>query len=122
MAKILVIDDNVTFRQNLRDLLEFEGYNVAEASDGVEGVEKFRDQSADLVIMDIIMPKKDGVEAIWELKTEFPDVKIIAISGGGRIGPRNYLELAEGFGSDKVIQKPVDLFALLRIIEDLLDE
>jgi CheY-like chemotaxis protein len=121
MAKILVIDDDVSFRDNLRDLLESEGYSVIEASDGEEGVEKYRDQHPDLVIMDIIMPRKDGVEAILDLKIDFPNTRIIAISGGGRMGPSTYLELAEGFGADKIFKKPVGRDELLNAIKELLD-
>lgn len=120
MSKILIIEDDASFRQSLRDLLESEGYGVIEASDGVEGVDIYRDQHADLVIMDIIMPKKDGVEAIMDLKIDFPDVRIIAISGGGRMGPSTYLALAKSFGADMILEKPVRMDELLKAIKDLL--
>ena len=121
MATILIIDDFADIRLMLREMLELEGYDVLEATNAVEGIDLFRKSPADVVIMDIIMPKKDGVEAIMDLKIEFPDVKIIAMSGGGRIGPKNYLEIARGFGASFIFDKPFRKDDILGAIKKLLE-
>ncbi len=82
MTRILVIDDHDQFRGMLCEMLKNAGYEVAAATDGEEGVELFRKAPADLVITDIIMPKQEGMETIIKLQEEFPDVKVIAMSGG----------------------------------------
>ena len=83
MPRILVIDDYDDFRKTLCEMLERAGYAVVAASDGKEGVELYRKEPTDLVITDIIMPNQEGIETIIKLQEEFPDVKVIAISGGG---------------------------------------
>ncbi len=120
MAKILVIDDDEQIRAMLRQLLEKQGYEVFIASDGVEGLKLFRKESIDLIITDIIMPEKEGIETIRELVNEFPDVKIIAMSGGGRIGPEAYLRMAKGFGASHTFTKPIDLKELSEAVKKLI--
>jgi len=85
MARILVIDDDIQILEMLGQTLEREGYEVVDALDGKEGMRLYREAPTDLVITDIVMPEKEGVETIMELKRDFPDVKIIAMSGGGQI-------------------------------------
>ncbi len=87
MPRILVIEDEIQVRRLTRQMLELEGFEVLEAGDGDTGLQMFAENSIDLVITDIIMPGKEGIETILELKQKRPDIKIIAISGGGRIGP-----------------------------------
>lgn len=122
MRRILVIDDDVQFRQMLRQMLERAGYEVVDAADGREGVKLFRTLPTDLVITDIIMPEQEGIETIRELKRDFPDVKIVAISGGGRIDSKDYLCLAEQFGVTATFGKPLDREEFLAAIEELLTE
>lgn len=122
MSRILVIEDDTKIRKMLRKMLERAGYEVNEASDGLEGLKLYREEPADLVITDIIMPRKEGLETIMDLRREFPEVKIIAISGGGRLSPQPYLEVAEGFGAMRVFSKPFDLEDLQRAISELLEE
>jgi CheY-like chemotaxis protein len=86
MHKILVIDDNVVVRNTIIQMLESEGYEVVSAEDGRRGLSVFRSEKPDLVITDIIMPEKEGIETIRDIRGEAPDTKIIAISGGGRMG------------------------------------
>ena len=88
MARILIIDNDVQILNMLRQTLEREGYDVLKASNGKQGIRLHREEPVDLIITDIIMPEKEGIETILELKRDYPDVKIIAISGGGRTGPR----------------------------------
>jgi CheY-like chemotaxis protein len=120
MARVLVIDDEELLRATLRETLEEAGYEVADEADGVAGVRAFRDARADLVITDIIMPKKDGIHTIWELKQLAPDVKIIAISGGVPGEPRSDLPLAEAYGASRSLQKPFSQQALLQTVAELL--
>jgi CheY-like chemotaxis protein len=120
MARILVIDDDDQVRDMLRQMMAHAGHDVVVAADGEIGMRMHREQPADLVLTDIIMPEKDGWEAIVELRKEFPAVKIIAISGGGRLGPYSYLAIAKRFGALRVFAKPIEKAELLRAVEELL--
>ncbi|WP_319588442.1 response regulator [uncultured Desulfobulbus sp.] len=118
--RILVIDDDDQMRTLLRQVMEWAGYEVIEAGDGREGMQKQRKQPADLVITDLIMPEQEGLETITSLKKEYPGIKIIAISGGGRIGPEAYLPAAQELGADKVFSKPFDVRELAETVRELL--
>ncbi len=120
MTRILIIDDEVQIRKMLRQLFEREGYEVFDASDGNEGLKLYRKNPADIVITDLVMPEKEGIETIKELYQEFPDVKIIAISGGGRIVPEHYLEIAKKFGAVRTFSKPFESKDLLMAVKELL--
>jgi CheY-like chemotaxis protein len=120
MARILVIEDEDEVRGMLQRVLERAGYEVAVAPDGDEGIRLFRENQADLIITDMIMPKKGGMETILDLRSEYPDVKIVAMSGGGRLGPEPYLEIAEGFGAVRIFSKPFRIEELLLAIQRLL--
>ncbi len=120
MACILVIDDDLQVRRMLRQMLERSGYVVFDAPDGNAGIKCYRECRADLVITDIVMPEKEGIETIRELVQEFPEVKIIAMSGGGRIGPDAYLEVARQIGAVRTLTKPVEREELLSNISELL--
>ncbi|MHC4626177.1 MAG: response regulator [Planctomycetota bacterium] len=122
MKRILVMDDDVTFRQMLRKMLERAGYETTEAADGKEGMRLFRAAPADLVITDMLMPEQEGIETIQELKRDFPAVKIIAISGGGQIDAEEYLRTAELFGVARTFGKPFDREELLETIRELLED
>ncbi len=122
MKRILVIDDDIQVRQMLKQTLQRAGYEVVDAADGNEGIKLYRDEPTDLVITDIIMPDKEGIETIMELKRDFPDVRIIAISSGGRVVPGNYLEIARRLGVDRTFAKPFDRAELLEAIQQLLDD
>jgi CheY-like chemotaxis protein len=116
---ILVIDDDDQFRLMLRRVLEKEGYDVFEATNGKEGINAFRRLQTDLVITDIIMPEVEGVETILNLRKEFPDVKIAAISGGGRNAPDGYLVMAKKLGAEFVMEKPLDRKVFIKELERL---
>ncbi len=120
MKRILVIDDDTQIRQMLRQMLERADYEVNDASNGVEGIELQRARPFDLIITDIIMPEKEGIETIMELRRDFKDVKIIAISGGGRINSRDHLNVANMCGVDRTFGKPFDREELLEAIQELL--
>ncbi len=121
MARILVIDDNDEFRGLMRRWLEGAGYEVVDASNGNEGIKLYRKRPADLVITDMIMPEKEGLETMVELRRDFPDVKIIAVSGGGFEDPKNYLESAKLIGGAlRTFTKPFQKEELLEAIEEIL--
>jgi len=119
MALILLIEDDHNLRSVLKMALEKVGHEVIEASDGKIGIEEFRKRNTDLVITDIIMPEKDGIETIVTLKKDFPDVNIIAISGGGRSPASIFLEPAEILGADRVLAKPFEFSELLDMVDEV---
>ncbi len=106
MARILIIDDEESVRATLRKILDAAGPDVVEAEDGEAGLERYRENPADVVILDIIMPQMDGFETIRALKQEYPKAKIISISGGGETNKKTLLRWAENFGSEEVLAKP----------------
>ena len=122
MAEILIIEDQNEVRELLSTLLSRSGHRVREARDGQEGIHSFRTSRADLVITDLIMPRKEGLETIIDLRKEFPDLKIIAISGGGRAGRKDYLKTAELCGASRIFHKPFDIDELLAAVDELLAE
>ncbi len=121
MARILIIDDDEQILAMLRQTLEREGYKVVDASDGKEGLRRYRENPTDLIITDLIMPEKEGIETILELRRDFPDVKIIAISGGGRVDPGQYLSIAKSFGAQYTFAKPIERKKLLKAVRELLN-
>jgi len=120
VARILVIDDDEQLRRMLCMALRRAGYVVVEAGDGNEGLERFREAPTDLIITDLLMPEKEGLETIMDIRREFPDAKIIAMSGGGRAGNLNFLRVAERLGAQRTMAKPFNLQALLAAVQDLL--
>jgi CheY-like chemotaxis protein len=122
MQRILLIDDDEAVRATFCAFLERAGYEVVTASNGVEGLDLYRKDPTPLVITDIVMPEKEGTETIMELRRDFPDVKIIAVSGGGRIAPQSYLEMAGQLGANRMLPKPVPRDTLVEVVRDLLDE
>ncbi len=120
MARILIVDDDESIRRTLRRMLESAGYDVVEAADGQEGVELYKEDSVDLVLMDLIMPEKEGIQAAAELRHYDPEVKIIAISGGGRIGNFQVLRIAQKFGIEHALSKPIRLGKFLALVNEVL--
>jgi DNA-binding response OmpR family regulator len=121
MARILIIDDEAMIRDLLVNILEREGYETVTASGGKDGIKIHQENPADLIITDLLMPEKDGLETIMELRRDFKDVKIIAMSGGGKIDPETYLQIAKTMGAIEIITKPFDLRELLKTIQELLE-
>lgn len=120
MARILVIDDDSEVRSMLAEMLRRAGHEVEQGSDGRIVAKVMREKAIDIVITDIIMPEKEGLETIKELRQEFPGVKIIAISGGGRIGSRSYLSMAKAFGAQRTLEKPFSHDEMKLVIKELL--
>ena len=122
MARILVIEDEEDIRGLYSRILKHAGHDVIEAPDGKLGVELYRENLADLVITDIIMPEKEGIELIIELRRDFPDVKIIAVSGGGQLmASATCLRLAKGLGAVRTLAKPFNLRELVDTVQEVLD-
>ncbi len=122
MARILVIDDDVQILDMLKQTLEREGYEVVDTDSGKEGIRLYREDPTDLVITDILMPETEGVEVILDLRRDFPDVKIIAISGGGQVSSEVYLRVAKNLGAEYTFSKPVTREKLLKAIKELLEQ
>ena len=120
MKKILIIDDDDLFRGMIKKLLEKAGYAVTEANDGQVGLKMMPELSPDLVITDILMPNMDGLETITALQKDDPNIKIIAISGGGRISSTCYLPLANTMGATRCFDKPFDNKEFLQAVKELL--
>jgi len=107
VARVLVIDDSPTVREMVRVALEPAGHEVLQASDGAVGVEVQRVLSCDVVITDLIMPEKEGLETILELRREWPQLSIIAVSGGSAVlNKRDLLRAARSFGAAQTLSKP----------------
>jgi DNA-binding NtrC family response regulator len=116
--KILIIDDDVRIRELIRMWLEREGDEVFEAENGKKGLEAHLSSSVELVICDLIMPVQEGIETITHFRDQFPNVGLIAISGGGKIGPDSYLAVAEQLGAWKVFTKPLDMPSLIKAVRE----
>ncbi len=121
LARILVIDDDEQIRKLLQRSLERRGHQVVTATDGRAGLEAFAEQPAELLVIDLIMPEKEGLETIMELRRDHPELPIIAISGGGRMAPKGYLDVAKRLGAAKVFAKPFDMDAFHAAVADLLE-
>ena len=122
MARILIIDDEKLARVTVRKILERAGYQIVEASTGLEGINQFRAGNIDLVVTDIIMPDMEGIETILELRRIEPDVRIIAVSGGGRTRNLDFLKMAADRGARRVLAKPFSQNDLLEAVRGVLDE
>ena len=120
MASILVIDDDPQVCSLLKQVLEGEGYTVQSALNGIEGLSLYRRTPAELVILDILMPEKEGLETIVELRRDFPRVKIIAMSAGSERAKINLLDLARRLGAEQTITKPFDLTTITALVTKVL--
>ncbi len=122
MAKILIVDDESEIRKMLLRVLGRSGHELFEASNGAEAIEQLRRESHELVITDIVMPEKEGLETIMQIRRDFPHVKIIAMSGGGRISATHYLEMAQRIGADRIFEKPFGRTDVINAVRELLGQ
>lgn len=120
MARILVVDDEELARFSLREMLEDAGHEVEEAEDGSVCIDMQNKRPFDLIILDIFMPNKEGTETIMELRRAYPDLPLIAISGGGKMHDLSYLKVAKTFGADLALSKPLTQDELLEGVDALL--
>src|SRR5687767_2136338 len=107
MARILLVEDDDLVRDMLQQTLERAHHTVFTASNGEEATEALKENEPDIMVTDIIMPKKSGITLISEVKNRHPNLEIIAISGGGRLDPAGYLDLSESLGASVSFEKPI---------------
>ncbi len=117
MARILVIDDDDLVRTLMVDLLKREGHDVVSASNGEEGIQLFREDPTELVITDIVMPRKEGIEIIQELRGNYPGIEIIAVSGYD-----DYLKIAKALGIKYTFYKPFNNKEFIQTVELILNK
>lgn len=115
-SSILIIDDDAAVSRTLSLILTRSGYQVSTAASGRKGLDLLAGGGFDLVVTDIIMPELDGIEAIRRIRDEYPDLRVIAMSGGGQIDKSDFLHMAKALGADGVIEKPVRSEKLLQLV------
>jgi CheY-like chemotaxis protein len=118
-VRVLVVDDNPDLRALVKIMLERAGFEVQVAADGQRALDLQREHPAEVLISDIFMPESDGIELIARFKSGFPQVKIIAMSGGGHVSKKDYLPVAKAIGADAVLQKPFAAETLVRMLQEL---
>jgi CheY-like chemotaxis protein len=121
MANILVVDDDPTIRTIASELLRSAGHEVMEAADGDEALRALRTAPADLVVLDMLMPNRDGLETIMEVRRSYPGVRILAISSGGSLGVGDLLATARIFGADETLPKPLSFTTFAATVDRLLE-
>ncbi|HDZ76249.1 MAG TPA: response regulator [Desulfobacteraceae bacterium] len=119
--RVLIVDDDEQIRALLQEVMEWAGFDVAVAENGRVAMRLQEQRPADLWITDLIMPEQEGLETITSLKRIYKDIKIIAISGGGRIGPEAYLPAALELGADRIFSKPFDVQEIVDAVKALLE-
>jgi CheY-like chemotaxis protein len=117
---VLIIDDDAGMLDSLVALLDSYGFQVLTASSGVRGLQVIRESAPRVVLTDILMPEQDGIETIRKIRLAHPDVKVIAMSGGGQIGHVEYLDYARMLGADATINKPADIDELVQLLRSFL--
>lgn len=120
-SRILIVEDDEAVRRFLRQALENAGYKVIAGRDGQEGISLYRESPTDLIITDIVMPGKDGLAVIMEIRTEFPESRLIAISGGNDQATDEMLQMADKFGAFRTLQKPFSVSVLLEAVREALE-
>ena len=121
MKKILVVDDDDLIRDLLFEILEDRGYKVFEAENGNRAMQLLKSETFDLIITDIIMPDKEGIETIIDIKKKLPQAKIIAMSGGGQLDANSYLSIAKKLGVQHTVSKPFDPKVLMKLVDEMLE-
>jgi CheY-like chemotaxis protein len=117
--RVLVVDDNRDMRESTRHLLRLMGYDAEVAMDGQQAMEIHRARPAQVLLTDIFMPGKDGMETIEAFRRQWPEVKIVAMSGGGSVATRDYLSMAPDIGADATLRKPFSLENLQQVLDSL---
>ncbi|HXQ81731.1 MAG TPA: response regulator [Opitutaceae bacterium] len=116
-STILIVDDEPGIRELLGMILEAAGHSVVSAEDGVEAPKIMASRNIEIVITDLLMPERDGLEFISEIRSKYPKVKIIAMSGGGHIARDSYLRIARNFGAHYLLEKPFSQAGVLGAID-----
>lgn len=118
-TRVLVIEDDIRLGRLLTEALSRAGFEAEFSVDGEKGLQAFMARRHQVVVTDIIMPEREGLETLKAIKAEAPDAKIVAMSGGGRIGPDAFLQLAERLGADATVTKPFRPSELAAIVRRL---
>ncbi|MFA6173300.1 MAG: response regulator [Kiritimatiellales bacterium] len=118
--KILLVDDEEAIRKMVRAILGNELYEIAEANNGLDAQVLLTKQKFDLIITDVIMPDCDGIELVMAIHRKLPEIKVIVMSGGGRVRAGHYLDLAAKLGAARVFEKPFDTAAFRAAVQELL--
>jgi CheY-like chemotaxis protein len=121
MPGILLVEDDKELREMLKLSLLRRSFKVQEAENGKDAINHFKPLVTDVVVTDLIMPEEDGLKVLIKLRELKPSIKIIAISGGGKVGPGSYLNLAKALGADAIYSKPFSINELIEKIEQLVD-
>lgn len=121
MPGVLIVEDDNELREMLKMSLLRRNFTVLEAENGKAAITHFKPLLTDLVVTDLIMPEEDGLKVVIKLRELKPSIKIIAISGGGKVGPGSYLNMAKALGADAIYSKPFSINDLIAKIEQLLD-
>jgi CheY-like chemotaxis protein len=114
------MDDNPSVLRVLHNLLLSEGHSVEDAPDSLTGIRKHHEHPFDLILTDIVMPDKEGISTIIELRQEYPNLKIVAMSGGGYFEPYGSLDIAKRAGADRTIAKPFSAKEILEVVNGVL--
>jgi len=120
--RILVIEDDPFMRETLQDVVEDKGYYITTVANGKRGISLHEKEHYDLIITDVLMPDIDGLEVIMKIRQNFPQTKLLAVSGGGHISSKEYLMMARELGSNGVVQKPFNNDELVEKIASLLND
>jgi CheY-like chemotaxis protein len=121
-AKLLIVEDHDDTRALLVETLREQGYDVLESAHGREASQLAQRHSIDLIITDVLLPGKDGLEVILEVRKQQPQMRFLAISGGGRtIAADDCLHSAKAFGAQAVLKKPFQHQTFLNAVQSLLD-
>ena len=119
-TRVLVIEDDADLRSLIHSYLEEEGFEVSTAADGREGIQRQRSTPAEVVVTDIFMPNKEGIETVFDLKHEFPDTRIIVVSGGAHmVKGLDYLGLARQLGANRTLSKPFTMKQLADAVREV---
>jgi len=120
MAKVLLVDDDKDFRNMVRLMLLKQGHVVVEAADGKQAFELYQNSPADVVLTDLVMPEQEGLETIKKFRSNWPDLKIVAMSGGLRGSSADFLKIAAHLGANRTLSKPFSFQDLSLTMESLL--
>lgn len=120
--RILLVDDEEAIRKMVLAVLGDERYSFTEATNGAEALHILETASFDLIITDVIMPDCDGIELVMTVRKKLPDIKVIVMSGGGRVQANHYLNLAQKLGATRVFEKPFDTLEFRQAAHDLLPD
>ena len=120
MTKVLLVDDDRVIREALSKALQLQNFHVNSLSDGTKVISEIEENDYDIIVLDIVMPNKEGLETIQDVRSINTKIPILAVSGGGRTTPSSNLEIAKMMGANDTLLKPFDSFSLIQKINKIL--